>query len=546
MEKNSSRAVAKEHCPDCGSRDNLIRYSDGHAYCFSVGCDRYEPATGEASTTNRRHAPVSGPFITGEYRALPKRGITEETCRKFGYQVGRWHGKTVQITPFYNSDGELVAQQLRTADKDFPIIGSLDDALLDGQHLWERGGRKVVITEGGIDKMSVSQVQGNKWPVISIPNGTKGAKKFIARQLEWLCSFEEVVLMFDMDEPGRIATAECAALFPPGKCKVATLSMKDPNELLLADKGDEIISAIWQAKTYRPDGIVTISDIKDKLLTPKAMGLPWFLPTLTKHTYGRHWCHIYALGAGTGVGKTDLLTQQMMFDMTELNEKIGVFSMEQPPEETVDRIAGKFAGKCFHIPDDGWTEEERLVVIEKLEREGKLFLYDSFGATDWEAIQGHIRYLNHSEGVRIFYIDHLTALAAAEDDERKGLERIMAQMSGLAKELRIIIHLVSHLASPEGKPHEEGGRVMIKHFKGSRAIGFWCHAMYAMERNQQPEEDDEKRTIFRILKDRFAGRATGKTIILDYDPQAGRLFEAKETFGFEDQSTQPGEQQGDF
>jgi twinkle protein len=58
------------------------------------------------------------------------------------------------------------------------------------------------------------------------------------------------------------------------------------------------------------------------------------------------------------VGKTDFLTQQMMHDMTVLNEKIGVFSLEQPPEETGVRIAGKFAGRCFHIPDDGWTQEE--------------------------------------------------------------------------------------------------------------------------------------------------------------------------------------------
>jgi twinkle protein len=49
-------------------------------------------------------------------------------------------------------------------------------------------------------------------------------KKFIAKHIEWLCSFEEVVLMFDMDEPGRIAVAECAPLFPPGKCKVAHAS----------------------------------------------------------------------------------------------------------------------------------------------------------------------------------------------------------------------------------------------------------------------------------------------------------------------------------
>lgn len=487
---------------------------------------------------------MSGPFIDGEIKALTKRGITEETCRKFGYKVGRWHGKTVQITPFYSEDGQLVAQQLRTADKDFPIIGSLDDAMLDGQHLWERGGRKIVITEGGIDKMSVSQLQGNKWPVVSVPNGTKGARKAIAKQLDYLCSFEEVILMFDMDEPGRLATAECAALFPPGKCKVAHLGEKDPNVLLMAGRGDEVIKAIWEAKTYRPDGIVTLKDVRAKMLEPKTYGLSWFLPKLTELTYGRHWCHIYALGAGTGVGKTDFLTQQMMHDMTVLNEPIGVFSLEQPPEETGVRIAGKYAKRCFHIPDDGWTQEELEKSVDDLEASGKLFLYDSFGATDWEIIKGHIRYLNHSEGVRVFYLDHLTALAAAEDDERKGLERILSEMSALCKELRIIIHLVSHLATPEGKPHEEGGRVMIKHFKGSRAIGFWCHCMYALERNQQPEGDDERRTTFRILKDRFAGRATGKTIMLDYNAQTSELYESEETFGFGD--TTSSEPPGDF
>jgi twinkle protein len=486
---------------------------------------------------------VSGDFITGEYKALTKRGITEETCRKFGYMVARWKGKPVQVTQHFD-EGRLVMQQLRTADKDFPIIGSLDEAPLAGQHLWERGGRRIVITEGAVDMLTVSQLQGNKWPVVSLPNGTKGARKAVSKQLEYLCTFEEVVLLFDNDEPGREAVAQCAALFPPGKCKVATTELKDANDMLLAGRGEEVIKAIWNAKTYRPDGIVTLSDIRQKMLEPKKLGLSWFLPKLTELTYGRHWCHIYAFGAGTGVGKTDFLTQQMMHDMTVLNEPIGVFSLEQPPEETGERIAGKLAGKCFHIPDDGWTQEEKVAAIDQLEASGKLFLYDSFGATDWEVIQGHIRYLNHSEGVRIFYIDHLTALAAAEDDERKGLERIMAQMSALAKELRIIIHLVSHLASPEGKPHEEGGRVMIKHFKGSRAIGFWCHAMYALERNQQPEGDEERRTTFRILKDRFAGRATGKTIMLDYNAQTSILFEAEETFGFND-TTQP-EQQGDF
>jgi twinkle protein len=540
-EHNGSVFQNAEQC-QCGGSGGK-RYTDGHFYCFS--CQHFEAGDGEQQT-QRRRTRVSGDLIPfGEYKALAKRGITEETCRKFGYTVGKYKGQSVQITPFYNAAGDIVAQQLRFPNKDFVLLGSLKDALLDGQHLWERGGRRVVVTEGGIDKMSVSQLQGNKWPVVSIPNGVTSAKKALAAQLEWLCSFEEVVLMFDGDEPGRDATAECTPLFPPGKCKVATLDLKDANDMLVANRGEEVIKAIWNARTYRPDGIVTLADIREKMLQPKKMGLSWFLPKLTELTYGRHWCHIYAFGAGTGVGKTDFLTQQMMHDMTVLNEPIGVFSLEQPPEETGERIAGKFAGKCFHIPDDGWTQEEKVAAIDQLEASGKLFLYDSFGATDWELIKGHIRFLNHSEGVRIFYIDHLTALAAAEDDERKGLERIMAEMSSLAKELRIIIHLVSHLASPEGKPHEEGGRVMIKHFKGSRAIGFWCHAMYALERNQQPEGDEERRTTFRILKDRFAGRATGKTILLDYNAETSVLFEADDSPMFGD-TTQPGEQQGDF
>jgi twinkle protein len=73
------------------------------------------------------------------------------------------------------------------------------------------------------------------------PQRHEGREEVHRPQLEWLCSFEEVVLMFDMDEARPHRTAECAALFPPGKCKVATLSMKDPNELLMAGKGRRVI-----------------------------------------------------------------------------------------------------------------------------------------------------------------------------------------------------------------------------------------------------------------------------------------------------------------
>jgi twinkle protein len=315
-------------------------------------------------------------------------------------------------------------------------------------------------------------------------------------------------------------------MLTPGKAKIASLPLKDANEMLKERRGKELIDAVWGAKVYRPEGIVTLSDIKGEALKPIQVGLPWVLPTLTKLTHGRRYGEIYGLGAGTGVGKTDLLTQQVDFDITELNQKVGLFFLEQQPVETAKRVAGKNAGRRFHVPDAGWTEQELIDTIEKLEVTGNLYMFDHFGTADWEIIEKRIRYLYHSEGVRIFYLDHLTALAAAEEDEKKGLERITADMGGLVKELDIMIILVSHLATPDGKPHEEGGRVMIRHFKGSRAIGFWCHYMFGLERNQQAEDEEERQTTtFRVLKDRYTGQATGQVFYLGYDPEEGRLFE---------------------
>ena len=47
MKDTQSNFVRHEPCPNCNSRDNLARYSDGHAYCF--GCEYREPAVGETN-----------------------------------------------------------------------------------------------------------------------------------------------------------------------------------------------------------------------------------------------------------------------------------------------------------------------------------------------------------------------------------------------------------------------------------------------------------------------------------------------------------------
>lgn len=457
--------------------------------------------------------------MSGEYVPLLKRKISEDTCRKFGYQVGEYKGKPVQIAPYHDNTGKVVAQKLRFPDKSFSVVGDFKNAQLFGANLWDSG-KKLVITEGEIDAMSVSQIQGNKWPVVSIPNGAAGARKALEKNIEYLSKFDEVILMFDQDEPGQKAVEECANLLPPGRIKIAKLPLKDANACLVEGKGQDVVSAIWNARTYSPDGIVTVDAVLPLLEQRVEEGLPWFIPELTRLTYGRRWGEVYGFGAGTGAGKTDFLTQQIAFDITNLGQKVGVIFLEQRPKETLLRVAGKVVGKRFHVPDGSWTPEERKSAVEKLS--DGIVMFDSFGQTEWERVKAAIRYMVY-DGYRLIYLDHLTALADTAN-EKESIEQIMKEMAGLANELQIIIHFVSHLATPEGKPHEEGGRVAIRHFKGSRSIGFWAYFLFGLERNQQAEDEEERQTTtLRILKDRYTGQATGHTLALGYDSVTGLL-----------------------
>lgn len=515
--------------PKCGSSDGRGVYEDGSSWCFV--CETYFHADGAEGDTNPHFDPTTFKFSKGDYVDIPKRGLKEATCRKYGYQVA----KDRHIAPYRGANGQIIAQKIRKAGKDFSVEpAGVKDLPLYGQHLWN-GGKSVVITEGEIDALSVAQAFDLKWAVVSLPNGAGSAVKALKKAYDWLDQFENIVLCFDADEQGEKAVQEGAPILPIGKVKVMTMPMskdgkrrlKDANEVLLELGPQAIVKAFWDAKEWRPDGVVSIRDIRERAKKPVEWGLPWAWDALTKGTYGRRWGEVYTFGAGTGVGKTDLLTQQIEFDVNTLNEEVGVFFLEQPIDETVRRIAGKFDGKAYHIPENtDWTQEEYERAVDRLCDDNRVHLYDHFGQSDWEVIKTRIRYMNRVKGIRIFYVDNLTALADPSR-ERESLEIMTREIAGLAQELMIIIHLVSHLATPEGgKSHEEGAEVALRHFKGARAIGFWTHFAFGLERNKKDEDPIKKNTMKVVcLKDRKTGRFDGGYFYLHYDHRTCRLNE---------------------
>lgn len=541
-----STFVRHEPCPNpkCGSSDAFGLYTDGHGFCFA--CRHYEPALDapKRTMTNSKKSTKAVDFLQGEYRPLPIRKLTEETCKFWGYTVGEnKDGKTVQIANYRGPDGgEIVAQKLRFANKDFTVIGSIKDAGLYGQWLWRDSGRKVVVTEGEIDAMSVSQIQHHKWPVVSVPNGAQGAKKAVQRALEWLEGFEEVVFMFDDDAPGREAAKECAAVLTPGKAKIATIrGFKDANEALQAGKGELVVEAMWGAKSFRPDGIVAGDETLALALQPvpaEDASLPW--PKLNSFIRGLRRRELVTLTAGTGIGKSTVAREIAAHLLSE-KQRVGYVALEESVQRTVVGFCSIALDRPLHLDRTGLTDDEITKAWKRVCGGGNLFLYDHFGSVEGDNLMAKMRYLAHGCGCHWLFLDHVSIVVSGLEivDERKAIDVLMTQLRSLVEETGVGLVVISHLKRVEGsKGHEDGVQVSLSHLRGSQAIAQLSDRVIALERDQQK---DDSTLLVRMLKDRRIGK-TGVAGHLRYVEETARLIESDPPFSDEE----GGKPNGDF
>jgi len=527
---SESDFVAHEPCPECGSEDNLARYSDGHGFCF--GCNYYAHADGAQVGGLDPGLKVNPEFIHGQYTELKKRGINEKTCRKFGYMVGSFNGQPVHIAPFHDSNGVICAQHVRFPNKDFIWLGEPKSAGLWGQQLWRDTGKMVVITEGEIDAMSISQLQDNRWPVVSIRSGAAGAKKDIAKAVAWLEGFDSVVFAFDMDEAGRKGAADCALLLSPGKSKIWNLPLKDANEMLVAGRAKELMDAVWGAKVYRPDGIVSAEETWD-LLTAEDPGstvtYPW--ADLQAKTQGLRIGEIVTFCAGSGIGKSQVC-RELAVHLVKAGEKVGYIALEESVKRSIRGLVSILVNAPLHIPGvrHKFTTHYDEAKLSELKAAwdllaSKVFFYDHWGSLDGDNLFNRIRYLAVACGCRWIVLDHISIVVSGdkEGDERRNIDNLMTMIRSMVEELGIGMLLVSHLKRPDGKPLEEGGKTSLSLLRGSGSIGQLSDIVIGQERDQQDDERSHITTL-RVLKNRFTGD-TGEAGELAYDRTTGRLFE---------------------
>ena len=526
-------------CIKCDSSDAMSTYSDGTGYCFSCNTRFFADQIGAQSSSVERSKPRSPnptPSISHPV-SVPSRGLDEATMAYYG--VGGVHseetGEVIGLAfPVYR-DGQLVGSKEKTlATKKFVAIGSTKKPDFFGANKVGEGGKLLIITEGEEDAMSAHQMlrqQGKSYNVVSLPNGANPSA--VRNKIEWIESFDTIILNLDDDEIGREAAESISEIITPGKVKIMKLPCKDANEFLLQKKNSkDYLRAVYNAKSYRPDGVVSLADTWDVMWSSEnQQSIPYPWEGLNKKLYGNRNREITTWAAGTGVGKSAVMRELEHHLFKNTVDNIGILPLEESVARTAWGIVSVEASLPLSIREEreGVPKEDIKKWFNSTLGTGRIFTLDHFGSTSEENLLNRIRYMIKGLGCKWIVLDHLSIVVSAMDDigdERKSIDSIMTRLRQLVEETGVGLHLVTHLRRVSGdKGHERGIEVSLSHLRGSQSIAQLSDTVVALERDQQADNDKESNlTTVRVLKNRYAG-LTGIATYLAYSPESGRLIE---------------------
>ena len=522
--------VRHEPCENCGSSDANGVYDDDHTYCFS--CQTYKSG---GQTDGSKQVTLSDTseakqksLLQGEAKALAGRSLTQADCQKFGYLVGtNWKGEQVQIANYRDSNGTVVAQKVRGRDKSFQFIGDTGKATLYGSHLWSKG-KKLCLTEGELDAISLSSCFQHKYAVCSIPNGAAGAVRAVKLNFDYINGFDEVVICFDMDEVGQKAAQAVAEVLPVGKAKIASLPAKDANEAIVQGKRSELVQAVYQAREFRPDGIKSAHDYRGLITVDEAASaITWPYSMMNEVLRGLRKQELVTICAGSGTGKTTFC-KEVIHHLLMNEQKVGVIALEESNKRSLLGLVGIHLSKNLLVDREQATDEEVLEGFDDLFNDRTCYLFDSFGSNDVDLICQRIQYMARALDIDFIILDHISILVSSHDgDERRMLDAACTKFRTLVQELDIGMIMVSHLRRPDGRGHEDGASVSLSQLRGSHAIAQLSDACIGLQVDAD-EPDSDVRHI-RILKNRFTGQ-TGHGGTLVYDRNTGRLAEMELSF----------------
>ena len=329
-----AKVIRKEQCPVCAlkgldkSKNNLAVYEDGGKFCFGA-CNRaislsesykaklelikeFECKELVFPVTNftKEHWDVLKEKLTTDPKGY--RGLKKSTCETYRvfHEIDAVTNKVKKQYYPISKDNKFSGIKIRQEPKAFYAEGTNDSQCdLFGQALFTQSTSKwIIYVEGELDALSAFQMLEAQRksdfasiPVVSGTVGAGGSVNQLKNNYTFLDRFEKIILIPDQDDAGQAAIERIAQSLPKDKLYIADLPAKDANEMLMAGREKEFVTAVlWKHRHYTPAGIFGSDTIYEKILekalVPK-VAFPKFLDKLN-----------YITGGGVQVGTINTIS----------------------------------------------------------------------------------------------------------------------------------------------------------------------------------------------------------------------------------------------
>lgn len=526
----------------CGSSDARQVYEDGDSFCFScntrfdaVEDDEVQPA--KPALSLKKKDTFEYIDTPEEIQAYPIRGFADRKIKKpvaefFGVRVSYDANGNIDTHYYPYIEGENLSYKVRKLPKVFSSVGKFKG--LFGKDKFSGGGKRLIITEGEIDAMSVAQASLDRYQVIYpvVSMGAASNTKQLIESREWIRSFGEVVLCFDEDKAGKEAVEEAINIIGIDKVKLTKLPAKDANEVYALEDGSEkLMRCIWDAEQYRPTGILTKEELKARmndLADEPFVTYPDCMAGIQTKLKGMRLRQIALYISGTGSGKSTLIREVILHLLKVTNERIGIISLEETPGETARSMSSMQLRR--NLANEEISKEDLDKGFDEVFESDRVVVLDHQGSINDKSIVDQMEYMALI-GCKYLFIDHITILVSEGAAELKGneaIDKIMNDLLRVVKKHGIHIGLVSHLrkTATGGKSFEEGELPSLDDIKGSGSIKQICMDIIGFARNMRSQDERVRNTI---LMEALKCRTTGLTGIVEgavYDFKTGRMTRA--------------------
>ena len=230
-----------------------------------------------------------------------------------------------------------------------------------------------------------------------------------------------------------------------------------------------------------------VQELIDRLISPskpKQAVMPW------RKTHGLIQFRpgeVTLWGGANGNGKS-LVTGQVGLSLCAQGERVCIASFEMKPIKTLERMGRQWSGYNPADPAFAGSEEATANLVDlygqfKDWTDTRLWLYDQQGTVKAEQVAAVARYCAKEKGITHFFVDSLMKCVANEDDYN-GQKRFVDELTAIARDYQIHVHLVHHIRKPADESHKPNKY----DYKGSGAITDQVDNVISVWRNKVKEK----------------------------------------------------------